>query len=79
MTVEIVDFKYQPEALTVKAGTKVTWLNRDAAPHTATVKDGFDTGTLRKGERKTLTLETTGTFAYICTIHPFMSASVTVK
>ncbi len=79
VTVDITDFKYGPEALAVAAGTKVTWRNNDAAPHTATVKDGFDTGTLRKGERKTLTLETAGTFAYICTIHPFMTASVIVR
>ena len=79
VTVNIADFKYEPEMLTVKAGTKVTWVNQDAAPHTATAKDGFDTGTLRKGERKTLTLKTAGTFAYICTIHPFMAATVIVK
>ena len=79
MTVDIADFKFQPEALTVKAGTKVTWLNRDAAPHTATAKDGFDTGTLKKGERKTVTLKSAGTFAYVCEIHPFMTATVTVK
>jgi len=79
VTVNIADFKYEPEGLTVKAGTKVTWVNQDAAPHTATIKDGFDTDTLKKGERKTLTLETAGTFAYVCTIHPFMTASVIVK
>jgi plastocyanin len=78
VTVDIADFKFEPETLTVKAGTKVTWRNQDAAPHTATAKDGFDTGTLRKGERKTLALKTAGTFAYVCEIHPFMTATVRV-
>ena len=79
VTVDIAEFKFEPEALTVQAGTKVTWLNRDAAPHTATAKDDFDTGTLRKGERKTLTLKTAGTFAYVCEIHPFMTGTVIVR
>ncbi len=79
VTVDIAEFTFQPETLTVEAGTKVTWLNQDAAPHTATAKDGFDTGTLRKGERKTVALETPGSFAYVCTIHPFMTATVIVR
>ncbi len=77
--VDIADFKFAPEALTVELGTKVTWLNKDVAPHTATAKDGFDTGTLQKGESRTLALETAGTFAYVCTIHPFMTATVIVS
>ncbi len=79
VTVEIADFKFAPEALTVELGTKVTWLNKDDAPHTATAKDGFDTGTLKKGESTTLALETAGSLAYVCTIHPFMTATVIVK
>lgn len=77
--VEIVDFKYDPESFTVKAGARVSWTNRDTAPHTATVADGFDTGNLRKGDEKTLTLKTPGTFEYICEIHPFMKATVIVE
>lgn len=79
VTVDIAEFKYAPETVTVKAGAKVTWVNQDAAPHTATMKGGFDTDTLRKGERRTLTLKTAGRFAYICTIHPFMSGTVIVR
>lgn len=69
----------RPETLTVKAGAKVSWTNRDAAPHTAAAGDTFDTGTLQKGDEKTLTLQPPGTFAYICTIHPFMKATVIVE
>src|SRR5881628_1870068 len=35
----IENFSFQPATLTVKAGTKVTWVNRDDVPHTATDTD----------------------------------------
>src|SRR5690242_11183409 len=34
--VVIDNFAYVPAKLVVKAGTKVTWVNRDDVPHTAT-------------------------------------------
>jgi plastocyanin len=81
VTVNISDYKFAPAALTVKAGTKVTWINHDSSPHTATATSGgtFDTGTLKKGDKKTLTLRKRGTYAYICEFHPFMKATVIVK
>ena len=79
--IDITDFKYKPEAVTVKAGTKVTWINSDRSPHTATdtATGAFDTGTLKKGEKKTLKLNKPGTYAYICEFHPFMKATVIVQ
>ena len=81
VTIDIVDYIFKPETVTVRAGTKVTWVNHDASPHTATntATSAFDTDTLRKGERKTLTLKTPGTYAYICAFHPFMKATVIVR
>lgn len=78
--VEIVDFEFDPPAITVDAGTKVTWTNEDQAAHTATTEDGsFDTGTLREGEQGTVTLDEPGSYAYICEFHPFMHGTVEVK
>ena len=34
----IQNFAFQPATLTVKVGTKVTWVNRDDDPHTATAR-----------------------------------------
>ena len=49
--VEIVDFAYDPDPVTIEEGGKVIWLNEDSAPHTATAEDGsFDTGTLEEGK-----------------------------
>lgn len=79
--VKIADFKYGPPAIRVAAGTTVAWTNTDDAPHTATATaDGrFDTGTIAKGQRKTATFSAPGTYAYICSFHPFMKGTVVVE
>jgi plastocyanin len=77
--VRISDFAYDPDPVTIQVGGKVTWLNEDAAPHTATAKDGsFDTGVLEEGKLKSETFKEAGTFTYICTIHPGMHGVVEV-
>jgi plastocyanin len=78
--IDIADFKYMPEAVTVSAGTKVTWTNSDDAAHTATADDdSFDTGDLDQGDSKTITLDEPGTYSYFCRFHPFMKATVEVQ
>ena len=79
--VDITDFKYRPMTVTVKAGARVSWTNHDAAPHTATAAGtgDFDTGTLKQGDTKTVTLRKPGTYAYTCAFHPFMKATVVVR
>jgi plastocyanin len=77
--VDIVDFGYDPDPVTVEAGGKVIWLNQDSAPHTATAEDGsFDTGTLQQGKLKSETFKTPGTYTYVCQIHPSMRGTVVV-
>jgi plastocyanin len=77
--VEIADFAYAPDPVTVQAGGKVIWLNQDSAPHTATAEDGsFDTGTLAEGKLKSETFKQAGSYAYICEIHPDMHGTVEV-
>jgi plastocyanin len=79
MTVENRDFDFFPRELTVKTGTAVTWVNRDAAPHDATDEaGGWGTGTLNQGESATLTFDSPGAYRYFCTIHPNMRATLTV-
>lgn len=62
-----------PNALTVKAGTTVTWKNAlvDGIDHTVTSKDNlFDSGVLKPGANSTHTFNTAGTFQYFCSLHP---------
>ncbi len=77
--VEIVDFAYDPDPVTIEEGGKVIWQNEDSAPHTATADDGsFDTGTLEEGKLKSETFKEAGTYSYICSIHPDMTGTVEV-
>lgn len=77
--VEIVDFAYDPNPVTIQVGGKVTWQNEDAAPHTATADDGsFDTGTIEEGKIKSETFKQVGTYSYFCEIHPAMHGTVEV-
>ena len=78
--VDIADFAFDPQTITVKAGTEVTWKNSDDATHTATADDGsFDTGDLDKGDSKSVTFDKAGSFTYYCRFHPFMKATVEVQ
>lgn len=78
--VTVKNFTYMSANLTINVGDTVTWTNTDSAPHTATSDSPlFDTGTLTTGQSASFTFTTPGTFPYHCTIHPFMTASVTVN
>lgn len=77
--VEIEDFAYDPDPVTIEEGGKVTWINRDSVPHTATAEDGsFDTGTLEEGKLGSESFKEPGAYAYTCTIHPRMEGTVEV-
>jgi len=80
VSVNIMNFSFQPTPLTIPVGTTVVWTNRDAAPHTVTsdVAGIFDTGTLMPGQTGKVTFNTVGTFAYHCNIHPTMHGMVVV-
>jgi plastocyanin len=80
VTVDIRDFVYFPADLTINAGTKVTWVNYDSAPHTATgTSDDWDTGRLDRNDRGRVVFEEAGRFPYFCIYHPSMKAVVTVR
>jgi plastocyanin len=80
VTVEMRDFEFFSAKLTVNAGTEVTWVNRDNVPHNAVAGDGaFDTGNLDGGESGSVVLDRPGTYAYVCTYHPGMEATLTVR
>jgi plastocyanin len=80
-TLLIQNFSFKPAHITVKRGTRVTWINKDMTKHTATASNGaFDSGVLRPGQSYSHTFKTAGrTNKYHCEIHPFMRGSVTVK
>lgn len=66
--------------VTVKKGTKVTWINNDVSAHTVVADDGsFDLGTVTKDQTKSYTFTTAGTYKYHCSIHPGMEGTVIVE
>lgn len=77
--VGIANNAFSPAALTVDVGTVVTWTNTDATTHTVTFDDGPDCGRLAQGATVSNTFNGAGTFAYHCTIHPFMQGTVLVQ
>jgi len=76
----IQNFAFQPASLTVKVGTKVTWVNRDDDPHTATAIDKkFSSKTLDTGDQFSMEFSHPGTYKYYCALHPRMTGEVIVK
>jgi amicyanin len=78
--VKIDNFSFGPAELTVKAGTTVTWINRDDIPHTVVSTDkAFKSKVLDTDEKFSYTFNTAGSFPYFCSIHPKMTGKVVVK
>ncbi|SMC62064.1 cupredoxin domain-containing protein [Kibdelosporangium aridum] len=80
-TVEIMGYKYMPADLTIAVGDTVTWTNHDSAPHNVVVTDGpekFTSPLLQQGQTYTYTFSKAGTYSYFCSVHPDMTAKVTV-
>jgi YVTN family beta-propeller protein len=77
--VAIRNFAFEPAQITVKAGERVTWQNDDGAPHGVVYKDG-GTGIdlLLPGKSFARTFDKPGTYDYVCSVHPYMTARVTV-
>ena len=81
--VTISNFKFEPQAITVKAGTVVTWENKEG-PHTVTADKGaFESPTLTAGKSFSHTFTKKGVYRYYCAFHGRrgggdMSGTVTV-
>lgn len=71
---------FSPGSVVVAVGGSVTWTNNDAFQHDVTADGGaFQSSTLEKGDGFTASFASAGSFAYHCTIHPFMLGTVTVQ
>jgi plastocyanin len=79
--VSIDNFTFTPASLTVKAGTTVTWTNRDDIPHgIASSDNGFKKSkALDTDDSYSFTFTTPGTFKYFCYIHPHMVGTIVVE
>lgn len=78
--VNIKDYLYLPSVLTIKPGTKVTWINNDSVAHTVTSETGniLNSAPLQTGQSFNYTFNESGKYNYYCTLHPEMKATVVV-
>jgi plastocyanin len=77
--VSIEDFAFHPPNLTVAVGTKVDFTNSSGVTHTATRAGAFDTGRIKPGTTIGVRFKQRGTFAFHCSIHPFMHGKIVVQ
>jgi plastocyanin len=79
--VTMQDIKFDPENLTVKAGDTVEWMNEDSVDHDVTADDfkSGEPGGMASGDTFEHTFKKPGTYDYVCTVHPGMEGTVTVK
>ena len=78
--VEMRKIAFAPAVVEVPVGATVTFVNLDLVPHTATASDkSFDTGTLKKDQRKDVTFQIAGEYPYICRFHPHMTGRIVVR
>jgi len=74
------NFDYSPMRLTIAAGTTVSWKNLDGEPHTVVSVDGaFRSPALDQNDSFKFTFAKRGVYKYVCSIHPKMMATITVK
>jgi plastocyanin len=77
--VSIVDYSFNPQAISITAGDTVQWTNNGKAAHTVTANDSsFDSGKVASGASFSRTFGSTGTFVYACQFHPDMVGTITV-
>ena len=76
---------YTPSNLTIQGNTTVSWTNNDTVLHTITSGDPgagpsgvFDSSLIGPNNQFNYTFSAEGQFKYYCTLHPFMTGTVTV-
>ncbi|MBV9653146.1 MAG: cupredoxin family copper-binding protein [Acetobacteraceae bacterium] len=79
--VTIDNFTFSPPEITVTAGTRVTWTNRDDIPHTVTQSGTprlMRSPPLDTGDTFDFTFDKPGEYRYFCSLHPHMQGVVVV-
>lgn len=77
--VHIDNFVFEPAQLTVKAGTTVTWINRDDIPHLVVSAGKFKSNALDTDDKFSFTFTAAGDYNYFCALHPHMTGTIKVE
>lgn len=80
VAIKMQNIAFDPKDVTVKVGQKVTWTNDDSVDHNVTSQSGesIKSDNFGKGATFSFTPTKAGTIKYVCTIHPGMTATLTV-
>jgi plastocyanin len=85
-TVRLSQFAFDPEELTIAAGTEVSFVNADSAAHTVTegtdgtaVEDPIIDEELEQSGSTSFTFDEPGTYDITCRFHPSMQLTITVE
>ena len=77
--VTIVDFAFDPSAITVTVGSTVKWTNMGSFTHSVTNDaNASDRHNIDPGSVYTRTFTAPGSFTYHCSFHPFMTGTIVV-
>ena len=81
VAIKMQNIAFDPKSVTVKVGQKVTWTNDDTVDHNVTSQSGesIKSDNFGKGGTFSFTPTKAGTIKYVCTIHPGMTATLTVQ
>jgi plastocyanin len=81
VAVKMQNIAFDPKSTTVKVGQKITWTNDDSTDHNVTADSGADFKSKDFGKDGTFsfTPDKAGTIKYECTLHPGMTATITVQ
>jgi plastocyanin len=78
--VVVKDFMFMPTPLTVKAGSTVTWTNKDDEVHNVVSDTGaFKSGGMDTNDSFSFKFEKPGTYHFACSLHPRMVGTVVVQ
>lgn len=79
--VDIPEFAFDPDPVTVELCDSVVWVNTHTQAHTSSGDGGaWNTGNIAPDEQSEPVLfDEAGTRTYICALHPFMTGTVEVS
>ena len=78
-------FKFRPDRVGIKTGTRVTWTNQDEITHTVTAgtpdkpDPAFDFRLAGKGTAAAFEFGRPGVYTYFCARHPAMRGQIHVN
>lgn len=79
VVVHLKNYKYAPAVVRIKPGETVEWINDDNDAHTVdSTTKAFDSGGLDQNDTFTHAFTSAGSFAYFCSLHPYMKGVVIV-